>query len=65
MRKPGIDQQRLIATFILGGVLFNYPILSLFNTSSSLLGIPVLYVYVFLAWGFVIGLVAWIAERPR
>jgi hypothetical protein len=65
VRKPGIDQQWLIAVFILGGVLFNYPILSLFNAPAILFGIPVLYVYIFLAWGFVIALVAWIAERPH
>jgi len=63
MSKPGMNQERLIAIFILGGVLFNYPILSLFNTQGDLFGIPTLYCYVFLAWAFVIGLVAWIAER--
>jgi hypothetical protein len=44
-------------------VLFNYPILSLFNQAGSLFGIPLLYVYIFAAWAGVIGLVAWIVER--
>ena len=65
MRKPGIDQQWLVAAFMLGAVLFNYPILSLFNTGASVFGIPLLYVFIFVAWGFMIGLVAWIAERDR
>jgi NhaP-type Na+/H+ and K+/H+ antiporter len=63
VREPDIDRQRLVAIFILGGVLFNYPILSLFNKTASVFGIPLLYVYIFLAWGFLIGLVAWVAER--
>ncbi|RPI46089.1 MAG: hypothetical protein EHM59_08440 [Betaproteobacteria bacterium] len=63
MRKPEIEQQWLVAAFILGAVLFNYPILSLFNTSASVLGIPLLYVFIFAAWACIIGLVGWIAER--
>ena len=65
MRDPDIDQQKLAAMFLLGLVLFNYPILSLFNKAANLLGIPVLYIYVFVAWAGVIGLVAWIVERGR
>jgi hypothetical protein len=63
MRPPGIDNPRLIAAFILGAVLFNYPILSLFNKAGSLFGVPLLYVYIFAAWAGVIGLVAWIVGR--
>ena len=63
MREPHINQQKLVALFILGAVLFNYPILSLFNNAGSVLGVPVIYVYIFVAWAGVIGLVAWIVER--
>jgi len=63
MNKPGIDNQRLIALFLLGWVLFNFPMLSLFNRPVTLLGIPSLYVYIFVAWAAVIALMAWIAER--
>ena len=63
MRPPNFDNQRFIAIFILGAVLFNYPILSLFNQAGSLFGIPLLYVYIFAAWAGVIGLVVWIVER--
>ena len=41
MNKPGIDNQRLIALFLLGWVLFNFPMLSLFNQPATLFGIPV------------------------
>ncbi|MGH8664988.1 MAG: hypothetical protein ACREUX_12050 [Burkholderiales bacterium] len=63
MREPTIDQQKLVATFLLGAVLFNYPILSLFNRAGSALGIPVVYAYLFLAWGGLIALTGWIVER--
>jgi hypothetical protein len=63
MNPSPINQQKLVALFILGAVLFNYPILSLFNKTGGALGIPVIYVYIFLAWAGIIGLVAWIVER--
>lgn len=63
MREPNIDPQKLVATFLLGAVLFNYPILSLFNRAAAILGIPVVYAYIFLAWGGLIALTVWIVER--
>ena len=63
MNGPGIDHQRLIALFLFGWVLFNFPMLSLFNRPATFLGIPSLYVYIFAAWAMVIALMAWIAER--
>jgi hypothetical protein len=59
------DHQKLAAIFLLGVVLFNYPILSLFNKATSAFGIPVVYVYIFVAWAGLIGVVAWIVERSR
>jgi hypothetical protein len=50
----------LIGLFFLGGVLFNYPFLSLFNLNILLFGIPLLYLYLFAIWTvfiFMIGLV--------
>jgi hypothetical protein len=54
---------RLVAAFLCGCVLFNYPILSLFDGGAALFGIPVLYAYVFAAWGGLILMMAWIIER--
>ena len=54
--------QRLAAVCALGFLLFNYPILALFNVSGTILGVPVLYAYIFLAWGALIAMVALIAE---
>jgi hypothetical protein len=63
LKSPGIDYQRLIALFLLGWALFNFPLLSIFNRPATLFGIPILYVYLFASWALIIGLVAWIAER--
>jgi len=63
MIKPALKGQRLVALFLLGVLLFNYPVLSLFTGSERLLGIPVLYLYLFVAWALLIGLMALIIER--
>lgn len=65
MSRSGITGQRLVAVFLLGCVLLNYPILFLFNRPGSILGIPLLYVYIFGVWIFLIGLMAYLIERRR
>lgn len=55
--------QRLIALGCLGFLLFNYPLLALFNDGRTLGGIPVLYAYLFIAWAIIIGLLAFVIER--
>ena len=57
--------QRFVALCMLGMLLFNYPFLALFNVSGVLFGVPVLYVYMFVAWAALIALMAWIAESGR
>jgi hypothetical protein len=57
--------QRLIALCMLGCVLFNFPILALFNVPGSVFGVPVLYAYIFIAWALLIGLMAWVVEKRR
>jgi hypothetical protein len=60
-----VKSQRLVAVFLLGVVLFNYPVLALFNRAAEVLGIPVLYVFIFGAWAAMIGLLALVVERSR
>ncbi len=57
--------QRLIALCMLGCILFNFPILALFNVPGTVLGVPVLYAYIFIAWALLIGLMAWVVEKRR
>jgi hypothetical protein len=54
--------QRFVALWMLGMLLFNYPILTLFNVPRALFGVPVLYVYLFIAWAALIALMAYLAE---
>jgi hypothetical protein len=65
MIRSGMKGQRFVAVFLLGCVAFNYPLLYLFNTRSDLLGVPLLYVYVFFAWAVVVLMLALVAERSR
>jgi hypothetical protein len=64
MQKTGRKAQRLIGLFLLGCLLFNFPLLSLFNVRSTVFGVPLLYAYLFAAWLLVIVLVAALMERP-
>jgi hypothetical protein len=55
--------ERLIALAVLGFLLFNYPIISLFSTEGTVLGVPVLYAYLFASWGLLIGLMALVLRK--
>jgi hypothetical protein len=54
--------QHFVALCMFGMLLFNYPILALFNVPSTLFGVPVLYAYVFIAWAALIASMAYLAE---
>ena len=54
--------KRLIGLFLLGYLLFSPPIISLFNRPQMILGIPLLYGYIFAAWVLLIVLVALIVS---
>ena len=61
--RRGIRGQWLICIFLLGVVLFNFPILALFNVGATLFGIPVLFAYLFMAWAVLIVLMYLAIER--
>ena len=54
---------RFVALCMLGVVLFNFPVLALFNVGGTIFGVPVLYAYIFAAWALLIALMALVAER--
>jgi hypothetical protein len=56
---------RFIALCMLGLLLFNYPILALFNVTGTLFGVPLLYAYIFVAWTALIAMMAYVAESDR
>ena len=63
MTKTSRRAPRLVGLFLLGCLLFNYPMLALFNVRASVFGIPLLYAYLFAAWALLIALVAIVMER--
>lgn len=65
MYRSRLTAQRLAALFLLGCVLFNYPVLALFNRAASVFGVPVLYAWIFAAWLALIAVMAIVIERRR
>ena len=65
MAKPGRRGPKLLALFLLGCLLFNYPLLALSSRATQLFGIPLLYVYIFGAWALFIALLAFVVERKQ
>lgn len=63
MKRRSEKWERLIALFVMGCILFNYPVLHIFSVDGFIAGIPILYVYIFMVWLLLIFLSAWIAER--
>jgi hypothetical protein len=65
MAHRAIHAQRLVALFVLGCLLFSYPLLSLFNVGGTVAGIPVLYAYLFSVWILLIALMILVVERGK
>ncbi len=65
MNLPGIASERLVALFILGVLLFSPPFLLIFDKATTVMGIPMLYLYLFIAWAVLIGLVALAIEKMK
>jgi hypothetical protein len=63
MGEYDVRGQRLAALALLGLLLFNYPLLAVFNVPGTLFGVPVLYAYFFIAWAALIALMALVIER--
>ena len=63
MSRPGLTNERLVALFLLGVLLFTPPLLWVFNTADRILGLPRLYLYLFAAWTLLIVLVMIVIER--
>jgi len=57
--------KRLVALFLFGLVLLNYPILSLLNINIMVFGFPLLYLYIFGIWGLIIFLAALVTSRSK
>ena len=65
MSRPGIMSERLISLFLLGLLLFSPPFLGIFDLPETALGIPVLYIFLFVAWFCLILLTALTIESAE
>jgi hypothetical protein len=57
--------QLLLALWGAGLVLFNFPMLIVWDSDMTVLGLPLLPVALFGIWAALIGVLAWASERPR
>jgi hypothetical protein len=57
-----LKSARLTAAAVLALLLFNYPFLAVFDLDTLVVGVPVLWAYLFIVWAAVIALAAWIAR---
>jgi hypothetical protein len=56
-------QARLVAAGALGFMFFGYPLLAVFDVPATVLGVPVLWAYLFGAWAGLIVIVALAVRR--
>ena len=52
-----------MAVAVLAFLLFSYPLLAIFDVPVLVLGVPLLWLYVFTAWALVIALVALVCKE--
>jgi len=63
---PKRKGERLISLLLVGIILLNFPLLSVFSEKKLFLGLPVLFLYLFFIWGMIIGALVFILrDRPR
>ena len=55
---------RLVVLAVVGLALFNYPLLRIADVPVVVLGVPLVWLYVFVVWGLLIALVA-LTTRKR
>jgi len=60
-KSPG--GQRLVALFVAGGLLLNFPLLALWDRDATVLGLPLFPAALFVLWGGLIALLGSIVER--
>jgi len=65
MTNRAVQAQRLVALFVLGWLLFSFPLLSLFNSGGTVFGIPVLYAWLFGVWAALIAVMVFVVERAN
>ncbi|AMJ65528.1 hypothetical protein [Hymenobacter sp. PAMC 26628] len=57
--------QRLLFVAVLFGALLNFPLLAVFDHDGRVAGVPVLYLYVLLMWGLVVGMTGFLVRKKE
>jgi len=65
MNSKNRKSMQLVGVFFLGCVLFNYPILTLFNIDAFVMGLPLFYICLFAGWAVLIALILLITETGQ
>ena len=60
--RQGLRSQRLLALFALGWLLLNFPLLTLWDRSVLVAGLPLLPLALFAGWAALVAAAAWVCE---
>ena len=63
MRTAATRSSRLLGLCALGAVGFNFPLITLWDRSVTVFGVPLMALALFAGWAVLIGAAAWIVER--
>jgi hypothetical protein len=55
--------QRLVGLFVLALLMFNFPLLALWDREAMLWGVPLFPAALFIVWALLIAALAWLMER--
>ena len=56
-------REHTVILFIVGFLALNYPLLSIFDAAILVLGVPLLYIYLFVVWLALIVIMAAVVEK--
>ncbi len=59
----GLGTQRLVALFVAGALLLNFPLLALWDRDATVLGLPLFPAALFMLWGGLIAALGFLVER--
>ena len=58
-----LGTQRLLALFAAGWLLFNFPLLALWDHDATIWGLPLFPIALFVLWATLIAALAWVVEQ--
>lgn len=61
--RQALGRQRLVALFVGGWLLLNFPLLALWDRDATLFGLPLFPAALFMLWAGLIAALAWLMER--